>query len=109
MFKRLFKKIFYCVTCSIIVSVIFCFIFLKGSNKTGAVTEIQYNNTRLEKNSGNKDNIKDIYLEKEIKDIKNKYSDKKCLKIYNKNNSSELEKIEEMLKKINIEQNPVTC
>jgi len=85
MFKRLFKKIFYCVTCSIIVSVIFCFIFLKGSNKTGAVTEIQYNNTRLEKNSGNKDNIKDIYLEKEIKDIKNKYSDKKCLKIYNKN------------------------
>lgn len=86
MFKRLFKKIFYCVTCSIIVSVIFCFIFfLKGSNKTRAVTETQYNNTRLEKKPGNKDNIKDISLEKEIKDIKNKYSDKKCLKIYNKN------------------------
>ena len=61
MFKRLFKKIFYCVTCSIIVSVIFCFIFfLKGSNKTRAVTETQYNNTRLEKKPGNKDNIKDI-------------------------------------------------
>ncbi len=84
MFKKLFKNAFYCAACSIIVSLIFCFICLKGSNKTEAVQNT-HNSTIAEKSSSNKAVVKDVSLAKENKNSKSKYIDKKCLKIYNKN------------------------
>ncbi len=84
MFKRIFKNAFYCITCSIIVSVIFCFICLKGSNKT-EVLQTPHSSASTDKTPGNKAVFKDVSLTKENKCNKNKYIDKKCLEIYNKN------------------------
>ncbi len=75
MFKKLFKNAFYCAACSIIVSVIFCFICLKGSNKTEAVQNT-HNSTIAEKSSSNKAVVKDVSLAKENKNSKSKYIDK---------------------------------
>ena len=78
MFKCIFKNVFYCITCSIIVSVIFCFICLKGSNKT-EVLQTPHSIASTDKTPGNKTVFKDVSLTKENKCNKNKYIDKKCL------------------------------
>lgn len=81
MFKKVFKNLFYCIICPILVLGIFCFIFLNGSIQTEVVANTGYNS----KAASTYKNTKDISLTQKNKSSKNKCIDKKCLNIYNKN------------------------
>lgn len=81
MYRRLFKNLFYCVICSILVSGIFCFIYLNGSSKTKAVADTGSSVS----DSTHTDIKQDNSLRKKSKDNRSKCTDKKCLGIYNKN------------------------
>ncbi|MCI9077680.1 MAG: M15 family metallopeptidase [Lachnospiraceae bacterium] len=87
MLKRLFRNVFCCVICAILVSGIFCFICLKGNDKTETVAKTGYGSMLRSSYNQKKDSayLQDITVLKKENSIKKHYRDKKCLNIYNKN------------------------
>lgn len=81
MLKKLFKNVLCCIICSVLVSGIICFIFLKGSNKAEITGDTGYS-VKLNGNDSKAGNEKVKYSSDENK---NTGADKKCLGIYNKN------------------------
>lgn len=89
MVKRIFKNLLCCIICAVIVPGVFCFIFLKTSNKAKLVESGNYN-AKLDTNYSKQGNLKDSYTGVQYYSIEDNgvedgEKNKKCLKIFNEN------------------------
>lgn len=88
MVKKIFKNLLCCMVCTVLVLGIFCFIFLKTSNKAKLAESENYN-IKLDNNYNKQGNLKDSYTNiQDSPDMNNgagEGKNKKCLKIFNEN------------------------